>query len=192
MSDVSETVTVPFTLGGTAVSGTAFSGVSAGPLVFPAGTTTEYLTGTLLSDPGPSQTLTFTLGTLTGDAALASPSVNTLTITEPTPPTILGSPVPVKTNEGVTAISVGFDHPLNPASASNTTLYHVLEGVKKKGKTVYTKSLKVRAVSYVAATNSVTIRLARPLEGTAEVIVDGAIEAMDDTTSIIDASAIVK
>ena len=49
----------------------------------------------------------------------------------------------MKTNKGVTAISVGFDHPLNPASASNTALYHVLEGVKKKGKTVYTKSLKV-------------------------------------------------
>jgi hypothetical protein len=50
----------------------------------------------------------------------------------------------------------------------------------------------VRAVSYVAATNSVTIRLAKPLKGTAEVIVDGAIEAMDGTTSTIDVSAIVK
>ena len=66
--------------------------------------------------------------------------------------------------------------------------------MKKKGKKVYTKSLKVRDVSYVAASNSVTIRLAKPRErDMAEVIVDGAIEAMDGTTSIIDASsAIVK
>ena len=136
MSQVSETVTVPFALGGTATAGTDYSGVTASPLVFPAGTTTEDITGTP-PRPGPSQTLTFTLGTPTGGAALASPSVNTLTITEPTPTpkpptptpqTILGSPVPVKTNKGITAISVGFNHPLNPASASNTALYHVLEG----------------------------------------------------------------
>ncbi len=75
MSEVSETVTVPFTLGGTAVAGTAFSGVTASPLVFGIGQTTEDITGTLLSDPGPAQTLTFTLGTPTAGAALVSPSV---------------------------------------------------------------------------------------------------------------------
>ncbi len=83
VSEVSETVTVPFTLGGTAVAGTAFSGVTAGPLTFGIGQTTQDITGKLLSDPGPNQTLTFTLGTPTGRAALGSPSVNTLTITEP-------------------------------------------------------------------------------------------------------------
>ena len=83
MSKVSQTVTVPFTLGGTAVSGVAFSGVTASPLTFGIGQTTQDITGTLLSDPGPSQTLTFTLGTPTGGATLGSPSVNTLTINEP-------------------------------------------------------------------------------------------------------------
>ena len=73
---------MPFTLGGTAVSGTDYSGVTASPLTFGLGQTTSDITGTLLSDPGPSQTLTFTLGTPTG-AGLGSPSVNTLTITEP-------------------------------------------------------------------------------------------------------------
>ena len=61
-----DTVTVPFTLGGTAVSGIAFSGVTASPLTFGVGQTTADITGTLLSDPGPSQTLTLTLGTPTG------------------------------------------------------------------------------------------------------------------------------
>ena len=41
VSEVSETVTVPFTLGGTAVSGTAFSGVTASPLTFGIGQTTQ-------------------------------------------------------------------------------------------------------------------------------------------------------
>ncbi len=58
-----ETASVPFSLGGTAVSGVAFSGVTASPLTFGVGQTTVDITGTLLSDPGPDQTLTLTLGT---------------------------------------------------------------------------------------------------------------------------------
>ena len=77
-------VTVPFALGGTAVSGVAYSGVTATPLTFAVGQTTQNITGTLLSDPGPAQTLTLTLGFPTGDAALFTRSVvNTLTIAEP-------------------------------------------------------------------------------------------------------------
>jgi sugar lactone lactonase YvrE len=82
VSEVSDSVTVPFTLGGTATAGTDYSGVTASPLVITTGQTTATITGTLLSDPGPSQTLTFTLGTPSG-ASLGSPAVNTLTITEP-------------------------------------------------------------------------------------------------------------
>ncbi len=60
---VNDTVTLPFTLGGTAVSGTDFSGVIASPLRIGPGQTTADITGTLLSDPGPIQTMTLTLGT---------------------------------------------------------------------------------------------------------------------------------
>ena len=73
VSEVSETVTVPFTLGGTAVAGIDYSGVTASPLTFGIGQTTQDITGTLLSDPGPSQTLTFTLGTPTGAPPWAVP-----------------------------------------------------------------------------------------------------------------------
>ncbi len=79
-----DTVTVPFALGGTAASGVAYSDLTATPLTFAVGQTTQNITGTLLSDPGPTQTLTLTLGFPTGDAALFSRSVvNTLTISEP-------------------------------------------------------------------------------------------------------------
>ena len=54
---ISETVTVPFSLGGTAVAGTAYNGVTASPLTFVIGQTTQSITGTLLSDPGPNRTL---------------------------------------------------------------------------------------------------------------------------------------
>ncbi len=86
VNKVSQTVTVPFTLGGTAVNGVDYSGVTASPLTFGIGQTNANITGTLLPDPGASPTITFTLGTPT-NAALGSPAVNTLTIAE-TPTTL--------------------------------------------------------------------------------------------------------
>jgi hypothetical protein len=77
---------VPFTLGGSAVAGTDYSGVTASPLSIPAGQTGVNITGTLLDDGSPdaNKTLTFTLGTPTG-ATLGSVTVNTLTIAEAAP-----------------------------------------------------------------------------------------------------------
>ena len=49
---VSANVTVPFTMGGTAVSGTDYSGVTASPLTFEIGQTTENITGTLYDVSG--------------------------------------------------------------------------------------------------------------------------------------------
>jgi hypothetical protein len=73
--------TVPFTLGGTAVGGTDYSGVTASPLVIPAGQTSATITGNLLINPaaGVSRTLTLTLGTPT-NATLGSTATHTLTI----------------------------------------------------------------------------------------------------------------
>ncbi len=78
--------TIPFTVGGTAVLGTDYTGVTASPLVIPAGRATATITGTLLDDgpPDVTKTLTFTLGTPT-NGTRGSPSVNTLTIGEPAP-----------------------------------------------------------------------------------------------------------
>ena len=99
VTEVPDTITVPFTLGGTAVSGTDFSGVTASPLTFSPGQTTATITGTLIDNheynPN-NRTLTVTLGIPT-NATLGSPSVNTLTITPDAtvlPPTVVvGSPV---------------------------------------------------------------------------------------------------
>ena len=83
VSEVSQGVVVPFALGGTAVSGVGYSGITPSPLMFGVGQTTVDITGTLRSDPGPTRTLAFTLGTPRAGAALGTPSVNTVTINEP-------------------------------------------------------------------------------------------------------------
>jgi sugar lactone lactonase YvrE len=101
VSEASRTVTVPFTLSGTAVGGTDYSGVAASPLTFAPGQTAAYITGTLQSDPGSSQTLTFTLGTPSSNVALGNPAANTLTITEQP------APAPVLTSISLTSAPVG-------------------------------------------------------------------------------------
>ena len=105
MSEYSAPVSVTYTLGGTAQPGVAYSGVTAGSLTFGIGFTTEYIIGSLLSDPGPSQTLTFTLDAPSGGGAtLGSPSVNTLTITEP--PTVQFSAGSETVNESTGRFSI--------------------------------------------------------------------------------------
>jgi hypothetical protein len=83
-----QAVSVPFSLGGSAVSGTDYSGVTPSPLLIGAGQTSASITGTLLPDPGASQTLTFMLGS-PSNATLGSTNTNTLTITEPTPTPVI-------------------------------------------------------------------------------------------------------
>jgi hypothetical protein len=104
----------------------------------------------------------------------------------------VGTPVPVKSRKGVTAVSVAFNQPLDPASADNPGLYRVLRGVKKRKKTVYTKALKIRSISYVSSSDSVTIDLAKPLKGAVEMTVDGAIEALDGAISNLDFTTIIR
>jgi hypothetical protein len=156
-------------LGGTAASGVAFSGVTSGRLTFGIGQTTQDITGTLLPVPGPDQTLTFTLGTPTGGAALGSPAANTLTIAEsaavgtPTP-TSTGSSVPpvflgeqrVFSHKGKHKKLVGFEFRVNAAldagRAQSTGDYHVTQ---KHGKKV--KVLPVKSALYNPGNFSITI-----------------------------------
>jgi hypothetical protein len=101
VSKVVATVTVPYTLGGTAVASTDYSGVTNGTLTFPIGQTTENITGMLNGVSGANKTLTFTLGTPSGNATLGSPAANTLTIDE-TP-----APTPILTSISPTSATVG-------------------------------------------------------------------------------------
>jgi hypothetical protein len=67
----------------------------------------------------------------------------------------------------------------------------VLAGQKKRGKTLYTRTLKITGIIYDSPSHSATITLAKPDKGPIDVVVDGAIEAEDGTTSNIDYEAIL-
>jgi hypothetical protein len=73
--------TIPFTVAGTATAGADYSGLTASPLVIPAGQTSGTITGTLLINPaaGAGRTLTLTLGAPT-NAVLGTTTTHTLTI----------------------------------------------------------------------------------------------------------------
>ena len=131
-----EAASVPFSLGGSAVSGVTFSGITANPLTFGVGQTTVDITGTLLSDPGPSQTLTLTLDTSATGAVVGPQSSNTLTITEPASVQFDTGSETVNESAGTFSISVtvsgtptvstfasGFDQPYSLAVDSAGNLY---------------------------------------------------------------------
>lgn len=86
-----------------------------------------------------------------------------------------------------TSYTVTFGETLNPGSANNLGLYHVLEGVKKVVKkhkqTVYTKALKIKSVAYTAGADSVTITLAKPYKGTVEFAIGPGLEAADGAST---------
>src|SRR5260370_880751 len=84
--------TIPFTLGGTAVSGTDYSGVTASPLVIAAGSTSGTISGTVLDD-NLFDTTTRTLALSLGAPPNAPPGAttsNTLTFSGDgdAPPTV--------------------------------------------------------------------------------------------------------
>jgi hypothetical protein len=78
-------VSVPFTLGGTAVTGTDYNGVTASPLIIAAGQLSGTITGAIVDDGlyggSTNETLIATLGAPAG-AIIGSPATNTLTINE--------------------------------------------------------------------------------------------------------------
>ncbi len=137
LSAASDTVTtVPFTLGGTAVSGTDYSSVSASPLVIPAGSTSATITGTLLDNTdtfaAPNPTLTLTLGTPTNATLGATTRFNTLTIVNTTsPPTVQFSAASESVNESAGTFSITVN--LSAASETITTIPFTLGGTAVAG-----------------------------------------------------------
>ena len=78
-----QNVSVPFTVGGTALNGTDYSGLTAGPLVIPAGSTSITISGTMLAGSRVEQDLDFHPAHSEPRHAGDRAAGNTLTITEP-------------------------------------------------------------------------------------------------------------
>ncbi|TCO94115.1 DNA-binding beta-propeller fold protein YncE [Chthoniobacter flavus] len=118
VSKVAATSIVPFTVGGTAVDGTDYTGVTVGPLVFVNGQPTVYITGTLIHHPGADKTLTFTLGTPSG-AVLGTTTTHTLTILNG--PVVTSSTANLA-NDSATLTINGFN--FDPTAANDTVTFN--------------------------------------------------------------------
>ncbi len=127
-------VSIPFTLGGTAVSGTNYTGVTASPLIIPAGQTSATITGTLIDDntyDTTNQTLVVNLGTPT-NATLGNTPAATLTINESDPPptvTFAGGAQTVKETDGTFSETVR----LSAVSNVPTTIPFSIAGTAAAG-----------------------------------------------------------
>ncbi len=126
--------TVPFTLGGSAVSGVNYSGVTSSPITIPAGQTSATISGTLIDDgkyePN-NTTLTVTLGTPT-NATLGTTTSDTLTInqSDPEPSVALANATQsVNENDGTFTVTVN----LSAVSGVATTVPFTLGGSAVSG-----------------------------------------------------------
>jgi hypothetical protein len=94
--------------------------------------------------------------------------------------------------KGVTIITVAFNEALDLGSADSASLYTVLEGVKKRKKTVYSKPVAIRNVSYDSQDHTVAIKLAKPQKGMLQVTIHSGLLASDGASSSNEFSAVVK
>ena len=94
--------------------------------------------------------------------------------------------------KGVTTITIGFNEALNPASADNVSLYSVLDGVRVRKKTVYSRPVTIRNVIYDGTHHTVAIKLAKPQKGIVLVTVRSGMLAADGASSSNVFSAVVK
>jgi hypothetical protein len=97
-----------------------------------------------------------------------------------------------KSKKRVAALTVTFNEPLKPDSATSSGLYHVSAGVKKHRKMVYSKAVPIVNVVYNDSAHSVTINLARPSKGSFQLMVGAGIVGADGVSSGSTFTTIVK
>ena len=154
-----------------------------------------------ISNAGGSQGLASapSAGTSTITAALGSATVSTtltvaaqqVSVPPPTPPQVTGVLAVTNSKKGLTAITIGFNEQLTSGSATNPVLYHVFSGVKKRGKTVYTKGVKIGSIHFDGS-HSVMLTLAKPFKGNAEVMVQGSVGATNGASGNVQFTMVVK
>jgi hypothetical protein len=132
-------------------------------------------------------TVTFTPTDLTDYTAVT----DTVPINvRPSPPNVTNIVGAGKKKTGLTGFTVIFDEALNAQVADDQALFDVLGAVTKHHKTVYTKPVRIRQISFDGQTR-VTIKLAKPYKGAVQVKVLPGIPAADGASSAIGFSAII-
>lgn len=171
-ASVGQDVTVPFTVGGTALSSEDFT-ASASPLVIPAGQTAGTITITVADDAAieGNETVIVTLGTPT-NATLGATTIDTITITDNDTfvPTVSLS-VPTQSvieNSGTGTLTVN----LSGAADSEVTIPFSVSGTALNG-TDYTISGSPLVIAAGLTTGTITLNLVDDslIEGNETVIV---------------------
>jgi hypothetical protein len=140
------------------------------------------------SHPG-TYTISITIRDLGGARASATSRAN-VPESPPPPPPPPQLPAPHVTmiaalphsRKGLSALTVSFDEPLTPGSASNPRLYSIFGAVRKRKQTVFAKSIALKTIVYDGKTQ-VSITLARPYLGVLQVTVRGTLVAANGATS---------
>lgn len=125
------TVTVPYTISGTATSGTDYV-LSAGTLTFNPGITSQTISPRILRDTAveATETIILTLGAATGGAVTSPPSVHTVSITNDANV----APVGVNDSYNLTSLSAVFLNVVqNDTDANGDTLSVTINGAPTQG-----------------------------------------------------------
>jgi hypothetical protein len=96
---------------------------------------------------------------------------------------------PVESRKGLTALTVSYNEPLVPASASDSLLYQVFGSVtkvvKKRRETLFTRALALHGAGPGGTGNTVTVNLAKPFKGMVKVTVQGTLQAANGASNAV-------
>ena len=96
------------------------------------------------------------------------------------------------TRKGLVSITAAFDEALNPRFLNSLSLFSVLGGVRKHGKTIFSKSVLVNGFHYDDTAHTVTITLAKPFKGIVKATIQPGVVAANGAPSSGEFTAFVK
>jgi hypothetical protein len=108
----------------------------------------------------------------------------------PAPPQVTEVVRASRTRNGLTGIAVVFNEALDSRVVNDQAPFKVFGAVTKHHKTVYTKAVRIKRISFDGATR-VTINFAIPYKGAVKLTILGSILALDGASSDINFSAVV-
>jgi uncharacterized delta-60 repeat protein len=162
------------------IAGTPLSGTQLNAIASVPGTLT-YLqpVGSLLA-AGSDRVLSVNFSpTDTSDYESVTAQVSINVLAPPAPPHVTQIAAGGHTKKGLTSITVSFDESMNAASATSPNFYTVFGAVTKKKRTVYTKPVGIRQISYNDIKHTATITLSKSYKGVVQVTAKSGIIAAD-------------
>jgi hypothetical protein len=111
---------------------------------------------------------------------------------DPTSPRVTKVVAVTHSRLAITAILLGFDEALDPASARKGGFYGLAAGAKSRQTVVFSHGVKIARVSYDRAAHTVRLKLAVPQRRPVQVTVRAGLVAADGMSSFSDFTAVVR